>query len=183
MRNDLTRPLTGPESVPPETASHSCARRLDRRAFLRDTALAVAAALATTALAPGEAFAETVSAMTPLAAVGRSRTYPIPAADGVQVDLADSVVLARWQGVLYAFSLECPHRGASLRWNAGEQRFFCPKHKARFTPNGAHASGRQTRALDRFALKRSAGNVVIALDQVLEEQAHAAAWAAAPLKV
>ncbi len=166
----------------PEAAA-PCGRRLDRRAFLQDTALIVAAALVGTALAPDSALGSTASAMSPIAAVGRTRTYSIPATDGVQVDMADSVVLARWQGVLYAFSLDCPHRGATLRWNAGEQQFFCPKHKARFSTTGSHVSGRQTHALDRFALQRSGGNVVVVLDSVLEEVRDAAAWGSAPLRL
>jgi nitrite reductase/ring-hydroxylating ferredoxin subunit len=170
-------PASTPEAAAP------CGRRLDRRAFLHDTALAVTAALAATTLAPEAAFAHAVSAITPLAAVGRTRTYAIPATDGVQVDLADSVVLARWQGVLYAFSMDCPHRGATLRWNAGDQQFFCPKHKARFSTTGAHVSGRQTHALDRFALQRSGGNVVVVLDAVLEEIRDAAAWKSAPIRL
>lgn len=172
-----------PTVEPSATEAMTCPRRMDRRAFLRDTALAVAAALMATALAPTEGFAESVSAMVPLSANGRTRTYPIPVADGVQVDLTDSVVLARWQGVLYAFSLECPHRGANLQWREGEQRLYCPKHKARFTANGAHASGRQTRDLDRFALTRTGSQVVVVLDQRLSSDTDAAAWRAAPLRL
>jgi Rieske Fe-S protein len=167
----------------PESSGDVCPRRLDRRAFLRDTALAVAAALAATGMAPGEAFAAQVSALVPVTATPRTRTYSIPASDGVQVDAADAVVLARWQGVLYAFSVECPHRGADLQWRPDEQRLFCPKHKSRYAPNGSHVSGRATRDLDRYSLKRTGANVVLALDQKLESQRDAAAWQSAPLKL
>ena len=162
---------------------HVCGARLDRRAFLQRTGLAIAAALVASGITPAEGFAGAVSELIPEARAGRTRTYGIPATDGVFVDAADSVVLARWQGRVYAFSIECPHRGARLQWRANEGVMYCPKHKARFSPDGAHVSGRRTGPLDRFGLRRVSGSVVIALDQVLTADQDAAAWAAAVLTV
>lgn len=160
------------------TTTHTCGL-LDRRLFLRRAAVAVGAALMLDGLAASDALAESVRAMTPLAKGARTRTYAIPAVDGVSVDTADGVALARWKGKLYAFSLECPHKGADLQWREGEQQLYCPKHKARFSPDGAHVSGRMTRDLDRFGLVRQGPNVVLALDQRLSS--NAAGWTAAVL--
>lgn len=91
------------------------------------------------------------------------------------------MVLARVGNVILAFSLEGPHRGKLLEWLPGEQRFFCPKHKARFTANGTRSSGRWTTALDRFALRAAHGRVIVSLDQPLSADTDEAVWAAAAL--
>lgn len=157
----------------------SCMHTLDRRAFLERAALGVLAALVAGGLAPTVAMAEHVGEVTPLRSAGNARTYAIPAQDGVFIDTANDLALVRSNGRIYAFSISCPHRGAALQWNAGERRFYCPKHKARFTPDGAHASGRATADLDRYALQRSGAQVIVALDQPLEAKSAPAAWAAA----
>ncbi len=152
---------------------------LDRRLFLRRAAVAVGSALMLDGLAADDAFANSVRAVAPVATGARTRTYTIPVTDGVSVDAVDGVALARWKGTLYAFSLECPHKGADLQWHQGEQQLFCPKHKARFSPDGAHVSGRMTRDLDRFGLVRQGPNVVLALDQRLTSSS--AGWESAAL--
>ena len=166
-----------------DAVEHACPRRLDRRGFLRDTAMAVAGALIANGLASQAAFAERVAVITPLSTGARTRTYAIPAGDGVFVDEADGVVLARLQGKLFAFSIECPHKGARLQWLEGSKLLYCPKHKARFSADGAHVSGRQTRDLDRFAMRRVGANAVTVLDQVLDADQDASAWSAAVLSV
>ena len=179
----MTRLPTAPTALANTTnESGMCPRRLDRRGFLRDTGLAIAAALVGMGMTPGDAFAGTVGEITPELATARERVFAIPTADGVWVDDATHVVLARTQGKLFAFSLECPHKGRLLEWREDEGRFFCPKHKARFSPSGANVGGRRTNALDRFALRRD-GNRVISLDTVLSSDGNAAAWAAAVLAV
>lgn len=160
--------------------NRSCAP-LDRRLFLRRAAVAVGSALMLDGLAAGDAIADTVRAMKPLATGRRTRTYSIPTTDGVSVDTVDGIALARWKGTLYAFSLECPHKGADLQWREGERQLYCPKHKARFSPSGAHVSGRMTRDLDRFALVRQGPNVVVVMDQRLTSTS--ADWGRATLLV
>jgi Rieske Fe-S protein len=167
----------------PTRSDHACPRSLDRRAFLRDTALAAAAALVAAGLAPTAAFAESVAAISPISVTAKERLYAIPASDGVTVDEAESVVFARWQGKLFAFSIKCPHRGEIVEWHASERQMYCPKHKARWTPGGDWVSGRQTRDLDRYALRRDGGRVAITVDQPLRADLHADAWAAAALTV
>ena len=152
---------------------------VSRRAFLRNAALATAATMAAIGLTPSSAFAEAVRATSPLRAGGAERAYRIPAADGVSIDAANEVILVRWQGLAYAFSLACPHRGTRLEWHADEGRVFCPKHKARFRPDGAHDSGRQTRNLDRYEMRRQGATLVVMLDRLHRVDVDPAGWTAA----
>ena len=105
----------------------------------------------------------------------------MPARDGVVIDDGRSVGLARVGNVILAFSLECPHRGKLLEWLPGEQRCFCPKHKARSTATGTHSSGRRTTVLDHFALGAAHGRVIVSLDQPLSADTDEAAWDTAAL--
>lgn len=166
-----------------ETASESCGECViaqSRRAFLRDTGLAAAAALAAIALTrPTVAFAENVREVAALPSALPERSYPIPADDSVSVDVANGVIIARWENRLYAFSLKCPHKGARLEWRAAEQRIFCPKHKARFGVEGSHLSGRSSRDLDRYALRRDGGGVVVDLGRVHRADKNPVEWDAA----
>ncbi|MGH7690459.1 MAG: Rieske (2Fe-2S) protein, partial [Gemmatimonadaceae bacterium] len=125
------------------------------------------------------AFADAVRATAPLSARRAERTYEIPAGESVAIDAANDVILVRWQGSGYAFALACPHRGTRLQWHADEARVFCPKHKARFRPDGAHDSGRQSRNLDRYDIHRQGNALVVALDVVRRSDADPAGWAAA----
>ena len=152
---------------------------LSRRLFLRDAALAAAATLAVIGLAPGKAFAEAVRVIAPLAVRGTEHSYEIPAGDSVSIDAANEVILVRWQGRGYAFALACPHRGTRLQWHADEGRVFCPKHKARFLPDGAHDSGRESRNLDRYDIRRQGNSLIVALGTARRSDADPAAWAAA----
>lgn len=181
MRTDTNAPTTTLAVIP--AASAGCAAHIDRRAFLRHSAGAVAAALLAMGLTPDAAVAAVAQELAAIGTSGVERTYALPARDGVWIDTASSLALARVGSMVLAFSLECPHRGRQLEWLAGEQRFYCPKHKARFDANGAHASGRRTTDLDRFALRVAQGRVIVSLDQPLSVDTDKAAWEAAILRV
>ncbi len=174
---------SGRDAHAPATSLASCEHRVDRRAFLQRAALSAAAALVASGFAQSVALAQHVSQLAPSLSAGSRRTYDIPSQDGVFVDVPNELALTRSDGRLFAFSLACPHRGATLQWKVGEQRFFCPKHKARFTTDGAHASGRATADLDRFVLQRSGAQVVVDLGQPLESKTTPVAWAAAVLVI
>jgi nitrite reductase/ring-hydroxylating ferredoxin subunit len=169
------------ENAVPAGVTSACgdcpAAAATRRAFIRDVATVVAAALAVGATAtPAAALVRAAGAIRPASAGGLLRTYAIPPLDSISVDVANDLILARWQNRLYAFSLKCPHRGTRLEWHADEERIFCPKHKARFTANGAHASGRGSRDLDRYAITRQGSSVVVDLGAVFRADTDAAAW-------
>ena len=91
--------------------------------------------------------------------------------------------LVRWQGRAYALSAQCTHRGAALVWRADEGRVFCPKHEARFRPDGVHASGRRARDLDRFDIRQRGNTLVVDLTALRRADADVDAWQAAVVRL
>jgi nitrite reductase/ring-hydroxylating ferredoxin subunit len=112
-----------------------------------------------------------------------TRTYPIPAADGARIDRDAEVILVRWRGAVYAFALACPHQNTVLRWQPAESRFQCPKHKSKYRPDGSFIEGRATRGMDRYAIRREGGTVVVDLRTLHEQDEDAAGWAAAVVRL
>jgi nitrite reductase/ring-hydroxylating ferredoxin subunit len=169
-------PVAGAEHVAHECAS--CGVDTDRRTFLRDSALAVAAAL----LAVG---ARRADALAPLAftharaARGSTRAYAIPAQDGAQIDKENEVILVRWQGSAYAFALSCPHQNTALHWLDADKRFQCPKHKSKYQPDGTFIAGRATRSMDRYSVRRGGNEIVVDLDALYQDDTDPAGWNAA----
>ena len=161
----------------------ACPLATDRREFLRNMAVAVGATLVGTAFSPGSALVRNVRVLVPLARTGARARYELPDADGVSIDDANEVILARWQGEIHAFSSRCTHRGAQLQWHADESRVFCPKHKARFRADGVHDSGRSTRALDRYDLRLEGSAVVVELDLLHRADEDPAGWSAAVIRL
>jgi nitrite reductase/ring-hydroxylating ferredoxin subunit len=168
------------------TAAHDacgddCGHDDGRRTFLRDGLMAVAAL---TAIAGGAAPLHAMARdyATGLAALG-TVTYPVPAADGATIDRANRLILVRYQGMVHAFSLECPHRGTMVQWEPQNARFYCPKHKSTFRPEGTRIQGKAPRSLDRYAVKVEAGKVVVDTSVAIDAEQEAARWAAAGVKV
>jgi cytochrome b6-f complex iron-sulfur subunit len=163
-----------------EESCGGCPVASSRRVFLRDVGLAVAAAVGAVALSrPARAFATSIEEIGPMRSSQVARTYAIPASDGVFIDADNEVILARWENRVYAFSLKCPHKGTRLEWRATEQRVFCPKHKARFLASGAHLSGRGSRDLDRYAIRRAQTAITVDLGTLYRQDLSRAAWEAA----
>jgi nitrite reductase/ring-hydroxylating ferredoxin subunit len=153
-----------------------------RRDFLRDAAIGVAGIVASLGIARSAA-ALPVSMIEALARNANGISYPIPAADGVQIDKDNEVILVRWQNDVYAFNLSCPHQRTALRWNDSVKEFQCPKHKSKYTPSGSFISGRATRGMDRFAIQRQGANVSVDVEQMYEEDENETQWKAAFVKV
>lgn len=155
---------------------------LERRAFLRDAVLRALAAVGALSLG-----AESVAALPIHFASGSGgrtdKTYPIPSSDGVVIDKDESVIIARAQGRVYAFSLACPHQNTALRWDDRNDRFQCPKHKSRYRPDGTFIEGRATRGMDRFAVRQDGGNLIVNLDVLYREDENAAQWSTAFISV
>lgn len=181
QHNDHASPSSGAGN----SACGDCpAAMANRRAFLRDVGRTVIGALALGAVtAPAVALAESVVETIPVGGNGATRAYELPATDSISIDSPNEVILARWQNRVYAFSLRCPHRGSRLEWVAAERRVFCPKHKARFRPDGVHDSGRQSRDLDRYELSRSGSSVMVNLDALHRADQDPDAWRAAMITV
>ena len=139
----------------------------DRRAFLREASAWLAAA----AFAPLPIrFGRGVRVR------GNEHSYAIPDADGATIDRDNQVILVRFQGKAYAFNLSCPHQNTALRWHPEDGQFQCPKHHSRYTPDGVFISGRATRSMDRFAVKRDGTNIVVDLDRLFRQDQDAADW-------
>jgi Rieske Fe-S protein len=172
-----------PDSTTPGDADcAACSLDADRRAFLRTSAAAVAAALLGLGARRADAMAP-LAFTTASAAHGQTRSYAIPTKDGAEIDRDNEVILTRWQGSVYAFSLSCPHQNTALRWLDEDQRFQCPKHKSKYRPDGSFIEGRATRSMDRFSIKRNGNGIVVDLDALHQEDTDPAGWAAAVVKL
>jgi Rieske Fe-S protein len=135
---------------------------MDRRAFLWTSALLLAVG---TRLSPEE------------------KSFPIPAADGAQIDKDLDLILCRAQGKVFAFSLACPHQNTAIKWEADNHRFQCPKHHSIYTPEGVFVEGRATRGLDRFVVRKDGNSIVVNLDLLLQEDEDGDKWKTAFLNV
>ena len=147
-----------------------------RREFLLDALRASAAALVAIGMAPDGAEAMPLRWISALASKGEEKTYPIPATDGVQIDKDNEVILARSGKAVYAFALACPHQNTALKWDAGNNRFQCPKHKSKYRADGTFIEGRATRSMDRYEVKLAGSNVVVDIDKLFQEDTDNAAW-------
>jgi Rieske Fe-S protein len=155
-----------------------------RRAFLRESGCFVAALVAAGFL-PKDALAAPVAVVSGrrVSGAGEERAYPVPAADGVSVDRETQVILVRAVGHAYAFALSCPHQNAAVRWVAKDSRFQCTKHDSKYQPDGTYTSGRATRNMDRFGIRRDGDSLVVDLDRVFRSDQDPAGWAAATVAV
>jgi nitrite reductase/ring-hydroxylating ferredoxin subunit len=156
-----------------------CSLLSTRRAFLRRSLLAATAALISLGANPAAALAMTMDSVEGRRGGDQTVKYAIPAADGVQIDKDNQVILVRWQGSAYAFNLSCPHQNTALRWDDADHRFQCPKHHSKYRPDGVFIEGRATRGMDRLAMQRVGGDLVVDLDKMFKEDADAAGWNAA----
>ena len=146
-----------------------------RRDFLR-TLSGGAAALAAIGIAPDAASATPLRWIAALSSRLEEKSYPIPAGDGVQIDKDSDVILARLGKQVYAFALACPHQNTALKWEAGDNRFQCPKHKSRYRPDGTFIEGRATRGMDRYAVRLAGATIMVDIDKVFQEDLNKGAW-------
>lgn len=152
-----------------------------RRVFLKDVSL-FAAALVASGLVPRAA----AGAPSPIRALARTLNdvrYPIPAKDGVRFDDDNEVILVRDAGHIYAFALSCPHQSTALKADPSGVGFRCTKHESRYKPNGEFISGRATRNMDRLAIRRDGGFVVVDVAKYYESDSEPTQWAAAVITV
>ena len=168
-----------------EDCTGSCSLPASRRQFLRQSFVAAATALVAVGMPGSSAFAMPLDFIEGIRRPGDKLSYPIPAADGAQIDKKNEVILVRWQGAVYAFNLSCPHQNTALKWDEKDKVFNCSKHHSKFKPDGDYIedSGRATRNMDRFAIVRDGATVKVDLDQLYEADKDTAEWAAALVKV
>lgn len=117
------------------------------------------------------------------AANGSQVTYPLPTADGTMIDREHQVILVRWRGNVYAFALSCPHQRTALRWRPDDNRFQCPKHKSKYEPDGTFISGRATRGMDRYAVRRDGETIIVDTATLYRQDQQTAAWTSARISL
>ena len=156
-----------------------CAGGDDRRTFLRQAALLVSGAVVALGGAAPSAAAIPLAFGQPLDVSGNELTYPVPEADGATIDRDNGVIVVRFQGKAFAFNLSCPHENAAVRWKASVARFECSRHDSRYTPDGVYTSGRATRNMDRFLVKRNENTLVVDVSRLIQSDTQNAQWEAA----
>src|SRR3954470_14757727 len=93
---------------------------MNRREFLRGAVFVTAGAAALASTAQSAMALPVVAGMRGL---GEEKSFPIPAADGAQIDKDLDLILSRAEGKVYAFSLACPHQNTAIKWEADRHRF------------------------------------------------------------
>jgi Rieske Fe-S protein len=169
-----------------DDACGSCILQRTRRDFVRDSiAIAIGAIAAIGGARPvGAVTTAWVEGRTSSERAGSSMvSYPVPVSNGVSIDRKNEVVLTRWNNVVYAFSLSCPHQKTALRWIEGDTRFQCPKHKSKYQPDGTFISGKATRGMDRYSLHRDGSTIVVDTSSLHKQDADPTGWAAAMVKL
>ena len=158
-----------------DSACTACAAT-GRRDFLLDALRAGAIALATIGLAPAGTSAMPPRLITAFASHLKEKSYPIPAADGVQIDKDNDVIVSRVGKQVYAFALACPHQNTALKWESDDNRFQCPKHKSRYRSDGTYIEGRATRSMDRYAVRLAGTAILVDVDKVYQEDTEKGLW-------
>src|SRR5512142_1065644 len=102
------------------------------------------------------------------------RRCPVPATEGVSIDRDAQVMLVRVQNEVIALSLACPHQQAAVKWLPSDHRFQCTKHDSQYQPDGTYTSGRATRNLDRFPVRKEGGSIVVDITRVYQSDKDAA---------
>ena len=156
-------------------------QKMTRRGFLTGTSCALLAALAASGVKAAHALP--VARARSISGQGTEHAYDVPAADGVNIDQDNDVILVRQANHIYAFSLSCPHENTALRWRASDLRFQCPRHESKYQPDGTFTSGRATRNMDRFAIRRDGQKVVVDLAKLYRSDQQKPQWDAAVVTV
>ena len=160
-----------------------CPEKQSSRRALLHSAGYCGVALALFGLCPGADALALPLLLTEGVQSGGERRYPIPASDSVNVDRAGQLIVARSQGHVYVFALSCPHQNNAVKWLPKDHRFQCTKHDSQYQPDGVHTSGRATRNMDRYVIRRDGDSVVVDLHRWVQSDKDPAGWAAATIPV
>lgn len=152
---------------------------VERRDFLREAGVAAAAICAALGIPVRGAQALAIRFGGPRSSRDEEHAYPIPATDGATIDRENQVIVVRYAQKAYAFNLSCPHQNTALHWQPEDNQFQCPKHHSRYRPDGVFISGRATRGMDRFGVRRDGETMVVDVDQYYRQDRNPAEWAAA----
>jgi nitrite reductase/ring-hydroxylating ferredoxin subunit len=159
--------------------SCGCGRGTSRRELLGQVSAAALAAMVGVELLAKTATALPVVAVSGTPAGADEHSYPLPPADGVTIDRDTQVILVRLQSHVYAFNLACPHENTALRWRENKAQFQCPRHESLYQPDGTFVSGRATRHMDRFAVRRAGDKLIVDLARLFRSDQQAEDWSRA----
>lgn len=109
---------------------------------------------------------------------GDERQYPMPTTDGVTIDRSAQVMLVRIQGHIIALALACPHQNAAVRWLPDDNRFQCTRHDSKYRPDGTYMSGRATRNLDRYPVRKEGTMIYVDVTRVYRSDQDPGGWSA-----
>jgi Rieske Fe-S protein len=176
----MTSKAEGEMSDTADLPCNGCAL-VDRRNFLRDAGALAASVLVALGAAPRRAAAAPMELVSALGGGREDKSYAMPSKDGTQIDKDNGTIVTRYQSKVYVFSLACPHQNTAIKWYDKDTQFECPKHHSRYLPDGVYVkdSGRATRGLDRFAIRKDGSAVVINLDKLYQEDEDETSWKAA----
>jgi nitrite reductase/ring-hydroxylating ferredoxin subunit len=163
-------------------ACATCTGSRSRRDFLRDATATAVALLVGLGARPSHAAALPVRWAIGIAR-DRDVRLPVPGEDGVMIDRQNELIVVRWEGEVHVFALSCPHQRTMLRWIAKDGRFQCPKHKSKYEPDGTFVSGRATRGMDRYPVRRDGGDLVISNAKAIRQDEDGDAWHGAVVKL
>jgi len=62
-------------------------------------------------------------------------------------------------------------------------RFECSRHDSRYSPDGIYTSGRATRNMDRFTVRRNGDTIVVDVSRLIQSDTQKAQWEAAAISV
>ena len=170
---------TEKNTIPARPCDECPSGAASRREFLQSVGYAGLAA-ALFGLSPEQASALPLT-MEQGTGSGGERRYPVPAGDGVNVDRSASVIVVRLSGHMYAFALSCPHENNAVKWVAKDKRFQCTKHDSQYSSEGVHTSGRATRNMDRYAIRRDGDAIAVNMHQWFQSDKDPAGWASATI--
>ena len=150
-----------------------------RREFFGYVSAAALAALVGVELSASDASAVPLTSISGTQGAANEHTYPVPAADAVSIDREAEIILVRFHQQALAFNLACPHENTALRWRQEDGRFQCPRHGSKYQPDGTFISGRATRNLDRFAIRRDGDKLIVDVNRLYRSDQQKAEWDAA----
>ena len=93
------------------------------------------------------------------------------------------MIVVRYQGHAFVFALSCPHQNYALKWVDGDHRFHCTKHDSVYEEDGRHVSGRATRNMDRYAIRRDGDAIVVNIHKWFESDKDPNGWSSATIAV
>jgi Rieske Fe-S protein len=169
-----------PPPLSPAPDSPPCA---SRREFFCDAATLAVGILAAIGASPAAGAALEVVVRDSASRSGAEVTYPLPGADSATIDRPNWVILVRSQNSVLALALSCPHQRTPLKWLEDKHRFECPKHESKYQPDGVFVSGRATRSMDRFPLRREGDSIIVDTSKLYREDTDRAGWESAVLKL